>query len=416
MQKSMPVTLQILESEADGGLFVLRYPDEVVITDEVAGTPGDGTPTPATENADDDFFSSWDKPAIKRPSNPPSRVGTPSAISRTGSPYLSAGGPNGAGARPKSPLNAASSPAEVAEASLPAPTAIRTTPATAIRKATATGPGGAKRANILGAKKNQKLGAKKVVGEEIDFEAAEKAAKAEAERIEKLGYDPEAEQAEDKTKRSASAPGSAKRVEVTSAASTNATAATSSTKQHQRSSSEIERLGMGMGRLGFGQVGKPGAAAAAAAAPKKMGFGSVGAPKAAAQEGKFSPSSSPSLSSPLQPNSPNHLSPNLQKTMNCMRAKNSAPKKASRATNSSAATHSTQPRKPKHAHACRASRAPPRSHPTRTLADPKTTCRTRSPAPTTSRPWPRTLSAAWESPPATTWRISSMLRARAGGN
>lgn len=39
-----------------------------MVTD-VAGTPNDGAATPAGE-PDDDFFSSWDKPAIKRPSNP----------------------------------------------------------------------------------------------------------------------------------------------------------------------------------------------------------------------------------------------------------------------------------------------------------------------------------------------------------
>lgn len=263
-----------------------RYPGEVVITEELVGTPGDGSATPATENADDDFFSSWDKPAIKRPSNPPSRVGTPSVISRTGSPFLSAGGANGAAARPKSPLNAAPGPAEVAQSSLPAPTAIRTTFATAIRKTPTAATGAAKRTNILGAKKTQKLGAKKVVGEEIDFEAAEKAAKAEAERIEKLGYDPEAEQAEeDKKSRSASIAASAKQAEIASPTATTATTASNAKPQHQRTPSEVERLGMGVGRLGFGQVGKPGASAASA--PKKMGFGSVGAPKAAAVEGKF---------------------------------------------------------------------------------------------------------------------------------
>jgi ADP-ribosylation factor GTPase-activating protein 2/3 len=46
----------------------------------------------------------------------------------------------------------------------------------------------------LGAKKT-KLGAKKVTGDVIDFDAAERKAKEEAERIAKLGYDPEAEEA-----------------------------------------------------------------------------------------------------------------------------------------------------------------------------------------------------------------------------
>jgi ADP-ribosylation factor GTPase-activating protein 2/3 len=248
-----------------------------VITDEALGTPTEGTSTPAGEPADD-FFSSWDKPTIKRPSNPPSRTGTPLGTSRTASPFLSAGTANGA-ARPKSPSPLSSAAAE-AENALPAPTAIRTTSSSAIRKGPAVG--GAKRTNILGAKKGQKLGAKKVAGEEIDFEAAEKAAKAEAERIEKLGYDPEAEAAEESTK--------AKSPTITTR-DTSIIAPTpisppqtgyGNKQQHQRSPSEIERLGMGMGRLGFGQVGRT-QSASSAPAPKKLGFGSVGNAKAAAE-------------------------------------------------------------------------------------------------------------------------------------
>lgn len=259
------------------------YPEEVVITDEVAGTAGDGTSTPAADNADDDFFSSWDKPSIKRPSNPPSRVGTPPVISRTASPFLSAGAPNGANARPKSPLNVA---ATDAENNLPAPTAIRTTSASAIRRPGTTGAVGAKRTNILGAKKNQKLGAKKIVGDDIDFEAAEKAAKAEAERIEKLGYDPEAEKAAEAAKNKPSSIAAAK-PEIASPTPATAAAASNNKPQRERSASEVERLGMGMGRLGFGQVGKPaGAGAGASVAPRKMGFGSVGIAKKTAQEGE----------------------------------------------------------------------------------------------------------------------------------
>lgn len=147
--------------------------------------------------------------------------------------------------------------------------------------------GGAKRTNILGAKKGQKLGAKKVAGEEIDFEAAEKAAKAEAERIEKLGYDPEAEAAQESTK--VKSPTTATRDTSILAPTPISPPQTGygNKQQHQRSPSEIERLGMGMGRLGFGQVGRT-QSASSAPAPKKLGFGSVGTTKAAAQ-GMFTP-------------------------------------------------------------------------------------------------------------------------------
>jgi ADP-ribosylation factor GTPase-activating protein 2/3 len=249
-----------------------RYPEEVVINDESLAAASDASSTPAGE-AGDDFFSSWDKPTIKRPSNPPSRSGTPPVVSRTASPFLSAGNANGSStSRPKSPLAAAANDAENA---LPAPTAIRSTSASAIRKGPSALGGGAKRTNILGAKKTQKLGAKKVT-EDIDFEAAEKAAKAEAERIEKLGYDPEAEQAETKNK---STTFGATATKDTPAPVVSPKAGggygSGSTAAHARSPSEVERLGMGVARLGFGQTGMK-AAASTAPAPRKLGFGSVG--------------------------------------------------------------------------------------------------------------------------------------------
>ncbi|EXJ83258.1 hypothetical protein A1O1_06877 [Capronia coronata CBS 617.96] len=255
-----------------------EYPNEVVITDESSTTPADGASTPAGEPADD-FFSSWDKPTIKRPSNPPSRSGTPPVASRTASPFLTAGNAtNGSAARPKSPSPLASAAAD-AEHALPAPAAIRTTSSSAIRKGPSAGGVGAKRTNVLGAKKTQKLGAKKVTGEEIDFEAAEKAAKAEAERIEKLGYDPDAEKAEQLSKNKPIGFG-ATTVEASAPTATSKPGPASSNPAHARSPSEIERLGMGVGRLGFGQVGANKAAASTAPAPRKLGFGSVGASKA----------------------------------------------------------------------------------------------------------------------------------------
>ena len=195
-------------------------------------------------------------------------------VSRTASPFLSAG-TNGA-ARPKSPSPLANAAAD-AEKALPAPTAIRTTSTSAIRK----GPIGGAKKNVLGAKKTTKLGAKKVGGDDIDFEAAEKAAKDEAERIEKLGYDPEAEAAEAAAKNKSTV----KETTIVAPTPINPSQAASKA-QHQRSPSEVERLGMGMGRLGFGQVGKP--AGSTAPAPKKLGFGSVGTAKAAITgEGKY---------------------------------------------------------------------------------------------------------------------------------
>lgn len=116
----------------------------------------------------------------------------------------------------------------------------------------------------------------------MDFEAAEKKAKEEAERIEKLGYDPEAEEAAvQKTVRSASV---SEKTKIAAPTPVNPIKGYGPPK-HERTKSEMERLGMGIGRLGFGQVG--GSKPAAAAATKKMGFGSVGVSRAV-EEGRSS--------------------------------------------------------------------------------------------------------------------------------
>jgi ADP-ribosylation factor GTPase-activating protein 2/3 len=119
-----------------------------------------------------------------------------------------------------------------------------------------------------------------VTGEVIDFDEAERKAKEEAERIAKLGYDPEAEKAE------------VKKTTISKNEATNVVSPTpvspggyGSGHSRQKSAAEIERLGMGFGRLGFGQVG--GSKPAATTTKKNAGgFGSVGPVKAAA-EGKL---------------------------------------------------------------------------------------------------------------------------------
>jgi len=239
-----------------------RYPEEVVITDIPETDSGDGTSTPG--ETDDDFFSSWDNPTIKRPSNPPSRTGTPLSGSRTASPFLNAPANGNGIARPKSPLSGGP------ESTPAAPPASRTTSSSAIRKTT-TG-AAPRKTNILGAKKT-KLGAKKLTPTDsgLDFEAAERKAREEAERIEKLGYDPEAEKAAD----AAAAKGKAASTEtagIVSPTPVSPPRAGFGATKPERSSAEMERLGMGIGRLGFGQVG---GAKPAAASRKIGGFGST---------------------------------------------------------------------------------------------------------------------------------------------
>ncbi|CAF9929610.1 MAG: ADP-ribosylation factor GTPase activating protein, ER-Golgi transport [Heterodermia speciosa] len=252
----------------------LEYPDEVVITDVVAAvTTKDGTSTPSEPS--DDFFSSWDKPAIKRPSNPPSRTQTPSAISRTGSPFLNPAA-NGSGLiRPKSPLaNTDADPSQIG------PAASRAVPSAAVRKTTSTS--APRKTNVLGAKKTQKLGAKKLGGgDSLDFEAAEKKAKEEAERIEKLGYDPEAEQAAADSKIKSAGITEKTKIVSPTPLSPGKAAGFGATQNQKRSDNEVERLGMGVARLGFGQTG---GVKSAAPAPRNMGFGSVGASKAVEED------------------------------------------------------------------------------------------------------------------------------------
>lgn len=235
----------------------LRYPEEVVITDLADEAGASGTSTPAGD--DDDFFSSWDKPTIKRPSNPPSRTGTP-GINRTNSPFLNT--PANGAARPKSPLTA--------DAPAPAPTTARAIPAAAARK-TAVGGAAPRKTNILGAKK--KLGAKKVDPAALDFDAAERKAREEAERIAKLGYDPEAEATPAEAQISSAQPDSTSSIVSPQPVSPRPGVGFGATgKGKEKDQSEMERLGMGVRKLGFGQVG---GGAPAAAAPKKMGFGST---------------------------------------------------------------------------------------------------------------------------------------------
>jgi len=236
-----------------------KNPDSVVVEDATEASEGSGANTPAGEP--DDFFSSWDKPSIKRPSNPPSRSNTP-GIGRTASPFLA---PNGNGqARSKSPLTSAE-PAE--------PAAPRTTSTAALRKTATSKP----KSNILGAKKN-KLGAKKVDASALDFDEAEKKAREEAERKERLGYDPDEETAPAEVKIVAAQPDTStstlyQPTPMNPPRPKGDYGSGSAANRQRETDAEMERLGMGVRKLGFGQVG--GGAKPAAPKAKSMGFGST---------------------------------------------------------------------------------------------------------------------------------------------
>ncbi|POS83978.1 hypothetical protein EPUL_002341 [Erysiphe pulchra] len=212
-----------------------KFPGRVVITDKISNESTNGDSTPAGKD-DDDFFSSWDKPVIKRP--PQSRTITPPVIGRPASPFLKSANDIGNGPeRVTSPLQG--------EKKSSAPEAGRLTSSAALRK-TGTVGSGPRKANILGSKKN-KLGAKKVTGDVIDFEAAEKKAKEEAERIAKLGYDPDAEVPQNTSIES--------KVSIRPSNTSPTSPIMGLQGRDDAKKNSVERLGMGIGRLGFGQVG-----------------------------------------------------------------------------------------------------------------------------------------------------------------
>ncbi|KAK4130204.1 arf GTPase-activating protein [Trichocladium antarcticum] len=243
-----------------------EYPEEVVINDGGDATADSGE-TPAEE--DDDFFSSWSRPAVKKPTPPVSRTATPPVVGRTPSPFLNAQGGKDTSRAP-SPL------ARAGDDSKPAPAARRITTSAALRSSAA----GPRKANILGAKKaTSKLGAKKLGGDVmIDFDEAEKKAKEEAERIAKLGYDPNADDESATAKTAAGKSESASAI-ISPTPVSPARTGYGASHTREKSAAEVERLGMGIGRLGFGMVGKKPVAQKSAG-----GFGSVGPIKGSAQD------------------------------------------------------------------------------------------------------------------------------------
>ena len=208
----------------------------------------------------------------------------------------------------------------------------------------------------MGAKKTQKLGAKKLGGgDSLDFEAAEKKAKEEAERIEKLGYDPEAEQAAADSKIKSAGITEKTKIISPTPLSPGKSAGFGATQKQKRSDNEVERLGMGVARLGFGQTG---GIKSAAPAPRKMGFGSVGTSKAVEEGMNYF-------------RWPSVDTKSIQMMTSGMPVKSSALRKAFRPTNSLVKVPSILQRSRKRRVACKALREPRPSAQMRILADRK---------------------------------------------
>ncbi|KAF9343379.1 ADP-ribosylation factor GTPase activating protein, ER-Golgi transport [Mortierella sp. AD094] len=115
-----------------------------------------------------------------------------------------------------------------------------------------------------------KLGAKKTGG--ISFEEAEARANAEAERIEKLGFEAAEEERLQKLAAERAREEAARTPQSMDSSNARSNYYQANTADKSRTSSEdLERLGMGMGRMGFGA-----ATPAAKPASTRMGFGSMG--------------------------------------------------------------------------------------------------------------------------------------------
>ncbi|KAF8669679.1 ArfGap protein [Rhizoctonia solani] len=223
-----------------------RFPQGI----HIEGAPSTLSSAAPAADAEDDFFSSWDKPAAPA-AKPAATTAAPAArppgIGRAAS----------ATQVPLPPTPTATPPA--------APTAPRTVTSSSLRSSSSAAspkPGSGPKVSKLGVSKlgatKGGLGAKKA-GAPIDFEAAEKKAREEEERIKQLGYDAERER-EEAAAKAAAAAAAAK----TTASSTPSGGALKPTAGEKTSSADVERLGMGFGRLGFGQVaGGPSAPAPA---------------------------------------------------------------------------------------------------------------------------------------------------------
>ncbi|KIY72296.1 ArfGap-domain-containing protein [Cylindrobasidium torrendii FP15055 ss-10] len=183
------------------------------------------------EQTEDDFFESWSKPSTPKPSQPSTpRLSTPPIIGRTPSP--------------------AAAPAAAK------PAAARTVTSSAARTATASKLGASRTSSAASVPKKGKLGLGATKAKAIDFEAAEKKAAEEAERIKQLGYDRLREEEEEKARKEAAASKAA--LEIGPSAKKAAVAPVKSTP-----AAEAQRSAA-FPRLGFGAM--PGTAAAAMAA------------------------------------------------------------------------------------------------------------------------------------------------------
>ncbi|PCH40470.1 ArfGap-domain-containing protein [Wolfiporia cocos MD-104 SS10] len=221
-----------------------KSPEKVVVEGAV-----DATATPTSQGSgDDDFFSSWDKPATPKTPAFVSSKPTPPVLGRAAT--TAANSTTGTDSPPATPRTISSSSLRSAP-SRPASklgASRLNSSASSVTTGTGTAPG-ARKSKLGG------LGAKKAAP--LDFAEAERRAAEEAERIRQLGYDREREKAEEEErarKEKEAAAASAKAKAKAPASISTKSVPSPAPAAPKGSAQDMERLGMGMKRLGFGAV------------------------------------------------------------------------------------------------------------------------------------------------------------------
>jgi ADP-ribosylation factor GTPase-activating protein 2/3 len=208
----------------------IKFPNRVVVDGMDLSQPTDSTQT------EDDFFSSWDKPTpakLASPSSPSASTAAPPAVGRPAPRAVTS-----------SSLRSTSSSAINSSAKLGASRLNSSGPATTTSANASTA---AKKTKLGG------LGAKKAAAP-IDFADAERKAAEEAERIKQLGYDRQREEEEERAIQQAKQVTQADAKAKAASSTPTITPIPGKVDIQKGNSQDLERLGMGFRKLGFGGV------------------------------------------------------------------------------------------------------------------------------------------------------------------
>lgn len=207
---------------------VARFPTRIVVEGMDLSQPTDSAP-----QTEEDFFSSWDKPAPAKPTSPSATSTVPPVVGRPVSRMVTS-----------TSLRSTSSSTVNSSAKLGASRLNSSGPAaTTLTNASAT----AKKSKLGG------LGAKKAATP-IDFAEAERKATEEAERIKQLGYDRQREEEEERARQQAEQAAQANAKGKAATTSPTTTTIPGRVDVQKGNSQDLERLGMGFRKLGFGGV------------------------------------------------------------------------------------------------------------------------------------------------------------------